>query len=91
MDKIELDRINNAGHSVSMNRVDGTLALSRAFGDLEFKDKDDLPASKQAVTSFPDIKEIKRNKDDMYIFIACDGIWDCINNQNCLNSLNKKI
>ena len=44
MDKIELDRITKAGHSVFMNRVDGTLALSRAFGDLEFKNADLLPA-----------------------------------------------
>ena len=25
-----------------MDRVDGSLALSRAFGDLEYKDRDDL-------------------------------------------------
>ncbi len=31
-------RINAAGHFVSDDRVDGNLALSRAFGDFQYKD-----------------------------------------------------
>jgi serine/threonine protein phosphatase PrpC len=41
-DEEERKRIIKAGHSVMMDRVDGSLALSRAFGDLEYKDRDDL-------------------------------------------------
>lgn len=43
-DEIESKRIRAAGHSVMMDRVDGSLALSRAFGDLEYKDRNDLDA-----------------------------------------------
>lgn len=35
----ELIRIQDAGGSVNMNRVNGSLALSRAFGDFNFKKK----------------------------------------------------
>ena len=41
---IELRRITAAGHQVMLNRVDGSLALSRALGDLEYKDRADLKA-----------------------------------------------
>ena len=43
-DPIEIARIRGAGHDVEMDRVDGALALSRAIGDLEFKDCHDKSA-----------------------------------------------
>lgn len=35
----ELRRIENSGHFVEDDRVDGNLALSRAIGDYQYKDK----------------------------------------------------
>ena len=44
-DNIEEERrIDKAGHMVEDNRVDGNLALSRAFGDFQYKDKKDFSA-----------------------------------------------
>ena len=37
-DEIEYTRIYKANHYVEYGRVDDCLALSRAFGDFEFKD-----------------------------------------------------
>ena len=42
--KIEHARILKAGHYMFMKRLNGTLALSRAMGDLDFKNNKDLPA-----------------------------------------------
>lgn len=42
--KKESRRIGAAGHFVTEDRVDGTLAMSRALGDLGFKDRIDLKA-----------------------------------------------
>lgn len=39
---LEYKRIIKAGHYVHMTRVDGDLAMSRAFGDFCFKDKKDF-------------------------------------------------
>ena len=36
-------------------RVDGNLALSRAFGDYQYKDQKGLSPEQQAVTANPDI------------------------------------
>jgi|TARA_B110000902_G_scaffold204450_1_gene232577 protein phosphatase 2C family protein 2/3 len=77
----ELNRIEKASHHVEDSRVDGNLALSRAFGDFQYKDQPGLPVEKQAVTCSPDISETKRTKDDKFIILACDGIWDCLSNE----------
>ena len=74
-----------------LNRVDGSLALSRALGDLEYKDRADLGARDQAVTAFPDILIRQRDENDMFIILACDGIWDCLTNEACIEKLDEKI
>ena len=80
-DEIERRRIISAGHSVMMDRVDGSLALSRAFGDLEYKDRNDLSPQEQAVTPWPDVITRSRDSNDKFIILACDGIWDCLTNE----------
>jgi protein phosphatase PTC2/3 len=57
----ELKRIQSANHIVEDNRVDGTLALSRALGDFRFKDQIGKEPNEQAVTCNPDIKVFDRN------------------------------
>ncbi|KAJ3197250.1 Protein phosphatase 2C 2 [Irineochytrium annulatum] len=60
----------------------GNLALSRAIGDFEFKQNQNLPAERQIVTCDPDIIEKKIDLDeDEFMVIACDGIWDCMSNE----------
>ena len=82
-------RITKAGHFVNEERVDGELALSRALGDHQFKDKPQLPAEQQAVTPFPDVSIRQRSGQDNFIIVACDGIWDVLNNDQCVAKLNK--
>ncbi|SAM07630.1 hypothetical protein [Absidia glauca] len=81
----ETQRIKNAGGHVEFGRVNGNLALSRALGDFEFKQNETLPATEQAVTADPDITEHHLTKKDDFLIIACDGIWDCMTNQEAVN------
>lgn len=60
--------------------MDGNLALSRAFGDFQYKDDIKKSWKDQAVTASPDVTVTKRKKEDLYIVLACDGIWDCVTN-----------
>jgi len=87
----ELARITKAKHYVEDSRVDGNLALSRAFGDFQYKDQPQLTPQEQAVTIQPDLVTVKRSKEDKYIIVACDGIWDCLSNEECCDSVNKKL
>ena len=39
-----------------------------------------MNARDQAVTCFPDVTSRDRSDDDRFIIVACDGIWDCLDN-----------
>jgi protein phosphatase 2C family protein 2/3 len=83
----ERSRIIAAGSSVSDDRVEGLLAVSRAFGDFDFKQASSLPPHKQAVTSYPEVTVNSLTPDDQFIVSACDGIWDCMSSQDVVNFL----
>ncbi|KAI9354454.1 phosphatase 2C-like domain-containing protein [Pilaira anomala] len=81
----ETTRIQNAGGFVENGRVNGSLALSRALGDFNFKANHSLTPDKQAVTAEPDIIEHLLTDNDEFMVLACDGIWDCLNNQQVVD------
>ncbi|KAG9150901.1 hypothetical protein Leryth_003024 [Lithospermum erythrorhizon] len=89
--EIERERIHEAGGYVQCGRVNGSLNLSRAIGDSEFKLNKSLPAEKQIVTANPDIKSIELNNDDEFLILACDGIWDCMSNQQVVDFVRKQL
>lgn len=80
-DPIEKDRICNAGGYVLRGRVNGCLAVARAFGDFQFKDRN-LAQSVQMVSPVPDITFVDRNHDhDEFVLICCDGIYDVMTSE----------
>lgn len=80
----EKERITKAGGFVEDNRVKGMLNLSRALGDLEYKLDPELSAEEQMITCVPDVKIEKIDKNTEFLIIACDGIWDCLTNQEAV-------
>lgn len=76
---------------VEDSRVDGNLALSRAFGDFQYKDFNGGGPEIQAVTAFPDVSVRSRQsgKDD-FIMLACDGIWDCLTNEQLVQDMKSR-
>jgi len=72
----ERRRIEAAGGKLQWKRVDGDLAVSRAFGDFQFKARDDLGPEEQKVTCDPDIAIHERTREDEMLVLACDGLWD---------------
>ncbi|KAG2730777.1 hypothetical protein G9P44_005926 [Scheffersomyces stipitis] len=88
----EKARICSAGGYVDMGRVNGNLALSRGIGDFEFKKNIDLPAEEQIVTCYPDVIQHDINLDnDEFVILACDGIWDCLTSQKCVECVRRGI
>jgi protein phosphatase 2C family protein 2/3 len=64
----EKKRIEALGGKVEYGRVGGLLAVSRAFGDFEYKQN-----GKCLVTAKPDVQSMILTKDTDFIILACDG------------------
>ncbi|KAG9510829.1 Adenylyl cyclase-associated protein 1 [Fragariocoptes setiger] len=66
-DSRERKRIVEAGGTVMIQRVNGSLAVSRALGDYEYKNNQDLGPCKQLVSPEPDVhafqRRVKREKE----------------------------
>ncbi|XP_071380341.1 protein phosphatase, Mg2+/Mn2+ dependent, 1Na (putative) [Centroberyx affinis] len=77
----EKERIQNAGGSVTLHRVNGSLAVSRALGDFDFKEVDWRPQTEQLVSPEPEVYEMERTPEDEFLILACDGVWDAIGNE----------
>jgi len=73
-DEGERNRIMAAGGMVQLGRVNGQLALSRAFGDRALK-TGGSDRSKRKVCAVPEFK-IEKVKPGDFLFIACDGIYE---------------
>lgn len=78
----EKERINNAGGSVIIKRVNGTLAVSRALGDYDFKNVKEKGQCEQLVSPEPEIFCQSRQDTDEFLVLACDGIWDVMSNED---------
>jgi len=87
----ETKRIVAAGGWVEFNRVNGNLALSRAMGDFMFKRNTNKPPEEQIVTANPDIIVKKITQDHEFIFLACDGIWDVMSNEEVVDFVRSRI
>lgn len=87
----ESERIRRAGGSVTNGRVDGNLNLSRAIGDLSFKQDHTLKPEEQRISAFPDVRICPISKEDDFVILACDGIWDCKTNQEVVDFVRERI
>jgi protein phosphatase 1A len=103
----EIERIAMAGGWVTQERVCGILAVSRAFGDYEFKggrsellDEFRYDGNSQAanftlhsppVIALPHVYELSRTIDDEFIIIATDGIWDVMNGSQAVTFVRSKL
>ena len=87
----EESRIYRAGGWVEMNRVNGNLALTRAFGDFNFKKNPNLTQEEQIVTANPEIMQFDITPNHEFIVLACDGIWDVMSNKEVVDFVRQKI
>jgi protein phosphatase 1B len=78
----ERERIENAGGSVMIQRVNGSLAVSRALGDFEYKNVEGRGPCEQLVSPEPECYVRQRSERDEFIVLACDGIWDVMSNND---------
>lgn len=81
----EKRRIERLGGSVIVRgvpRVNGQLAISRALGD---------KALHPYVIANPEIRHHQLTDNDDFLIIACDGVWDVIDNQTAVTIVKKSL
>ena len=73
------DEFGNSGGIMRIWKTDGNigLALTRSFGDEIM--------SKVGVICEPEIKQFFLGKDDKFIIIGTDGLWEYISSEECVN------
>ena len=75
----EQERIKKAGGCIFGGRINGSINLSRAIGDLDFKRNVNLKPNEQLVSAEPDITSKKLSPQDKFILMGCDGVWEILN------------
>jgi len=86
----EHERVMKAGRQIFNGRIDGKLNLTRAIGDLQFKDRK-LKLYEQAVTAYPEFNTFELNENSEFFVSACDGIWDCVEPQKLCEFISKEL
>jgi len=69
-DPDEQKRVMAEGGTIKNDRLGGSLAVTRSFGDFYYK--------KKGLSSVPEITTVQIGKDDEFIIMATDGIWDAM-------------
>jgi len=81
-------RIKQAGGFVVHRRVMGELAVSRAFGDSDFKkgflNQEPGHLKGPLITCDPEIMEIYLQANDDFLLLACDGLFDVYGNEEAI-------
>jgi len=91
-DTEELNRIEKAGAKVTENgRVNGGLNLSRALGDHVYKQNKELLPEDQAITANPELQSIELCKEDEFMVLACDGIWNVMTSEEVVKYVKEKL
>lgn len=72
-DILEMQRVEQAGGLIMKSRVNGMLAVTRSLGDKFF---DSLVIGNPFTTS------VEITQDDHFLILACDGLWDIIDDQD---------
>jgi len=73
IDKSEIERVKKEGGIILKKRLYGALAITRALGDYTFK------IDGSGLSNIPYVTRTPIEKDDQYVIMGSDGLWDVIN------------
>jgi len=69
--------VRDSGCFIINGRLGGSLAVSRAFGDVEFK--------RAGLIADPYFTETLLTPTDTHLILACDGLWDVATDQDAVD------
>lgn len=72
--------------------MNGSLAVSRALGDYEYKNVEGKGPCEQLVSPEPEISVEPRDETrDEFMVLACDGVWDVMSNEDLVEFIRSRL
>lgn len=91
----EAERVKREGGEIFGGRVMNRLAITRAFGDFEFKleeNKEGNVVFKNFLSCEPEVRQIDIDPFiDDFIVVASDGLYDKLTSQDVVNFIRTKL
>ena len=97
--KNEAERIKREGGRLHGNRLAHpflnpqyfNIAVSRSIGNLMFKHPEFTKGKPSGLSAEVEVKEENLCKDDQFVILACDGLWDVMNHQAAVDFVLKSL
>ncbi|KAG8072779.1 hypothetical protein GUJ93_ZPchr0006g45797 [Zizania palustris] len=87
----ERKRIESLGGYVDDGYLNGQLAVTRAIGDWHLEGLKEMGEPGGPLSAEPELKMITLTKDDEFLIIGSDGVWDYFSNQNAVDFTRKRL
>jgi len=87
----ERKRVESLGGYVDDGYLNGQLAVTRALGDWHLDGMKEMGEPGGPLSAEPELKMITLTKDDEFLIIGSDGIWDFFSNQNAVDFARRKL
>ncbi|XP_071729586.1 probable protein phosphatase 2C 27 [Rutidosis leptorrhynchoides] len=84
-------RIESLGGFVEDGYLNGQLAVTRAIGNWHIKGLKEMGEHIGPLSAEPELKLVTLTKEDEFLIIGSDGIWDVFRNQNAVDFVRRKL
>ncbi|XP_054807792.1 probable protein phosphatase 2C 27 [Prosopis cineraria] len=89
----ERKRIESLGGSIYDGYLNGELSVTRALGDWHLEGMKKMSERGQGgpLTAEPELKLMTLNKEDEFLILGSDGIWDAFTSQNAVDFARRRL
>ncbi|KAF3782785.1 putative protein phosphatase 2C 54 [Nymphaea thermarum] len=88
----ERKRIESLGGHICEGYLNGRLGITRALGDWHIKGMKDRDGGQGGpLSAEPELKMITLTKDDEFLIIGSDGVWESFTNQNAVDFARRRL
>lgn len=84
-------RVESLGGYVDDGYLNGQLGVTRALGDWHLEGMKEMGERGGPLSAEPELKLMTLTKDDEFLIIGSDGIWDVFSNQNAVDFARRRL
>lgn len=84
-------RVESLGGYIDDGYLNGQLGVTRALGDWHLEGMKEMGERGGPLSAEPELKLMTLTKDDEFLIIGSDGIWDVFSNQNAVDFARRRL